>query len=76
MGDRYYSRFGQEYTPDQVYTMEEGGKGEILAFFYRGAVCGSGGGLSFVEGMLRDQVFGETFRYYFSKNGPGACISF
>lgn len=52
------------------------GEGRDIGILLRGAVCGSGGGLSFVEGMLRDQVFGETFGYYFSKDGPGACISF
>ena len=45
VGDRYYSSFGREYSPDQVYTTEEEGEGEILAFFYRGAVRDYGGDL-------------------------------
>lgn len=36
VGDRYYSRFGQEYTPDQVYTMEEGGRARYWHSFTEG----------------------------------------
>lgn len=52
------------------------GKGEILAFFYRGAVCGHGGDLSFVESVLRDQILGETLGHHPSKDGSGSGVSF
>ena len=51
------------------------GEGEILAFFYRGAVCGHGGDLSSVESVLRDQILGETLGHHPSKDGSGSGVS-
>ena len=51
------------------------GEGEILAFFYRGAVCGHGGDLSSVDSVLRDQILGETLGHHPSKDGSGAGVS-
>ena len=36
MGDRYYSNFGREYSPDQVYTIEDGGRARYWHSFTEG----------------------------------------
>ena len=36
VGDRYYSCFGREYSPDQVYTTEEGGRARYWHSFTEG----------------------------------------
>lgn len=36
VGDRYYSCFGREYSPDQVYTAEEGGRARYWHSFTEG----------------------------------------
>ena len=36
VGDQYYSCFGREYSPDQVYTTEEGGRARYWHSFTEG----------------------------------------
>lgn len=36
VGDRYYSSFGREYSPDQVYTIEDGGRARYWHSFTEG----------------------------------------